>query len=197
MGKKKENDETLAGIKRIRRSQILSSFDVVFMVLVPIATVIAGYIATHPEVLGSDPTFVFYMVFFGLLVPLSVGMFGILRDSIELRLTGWSLFFIFGITSCISYLFFWLYHSSVETVPWHASQFYLLFTVGSFLSIGFGIGYPLFLKFNRLFLSRMREVGITETKLKFKSRIPNIVCYIMFIIGCILISIGLLLISQP
>lgn len=200
MRKKKENDEILAGIKRIRRSQILTSFDVVFMILVPIAVLVAGYIMTHPEVLiRFDPPFLYNLIVVTLALPLSMGIIGILMESIQYRLIGWWLFFIFGIFSYLSYSLFSLHQGVTEiTLGWQL-KVYSFFGFGSLL-IGFGAGDLFFEKIflNHLFLARTREVGITRTKIKEKlQKFPDKFLYALLIIGLILVLVGFLVIPLP
>lgn len=195
MASKKENKKILAETKRIRRTQILSSFDIVFIILLPIAVFISGYTATRPEVLiRFDPQFLHTIFIIVFVIPLFTGIIGILKDSIEYRLMGWYIFFISGIFSILSYPLFFYYQNVAETAVW---QVYFFFGIGS-LFIGIGAG-DLFLEkifLDSLFLPRMREVGITRTKIKAR-KFPNIVLCALTIFGIILVLIGMLVIPGP
>jgi len=196
MNKEKGNEEILAGIKSIRKGQILTSFDVVFMVLVPIASFIAGYIATHPEVqIRFDPQFIYYIFVSTLVVPLFFEIFGILNESIEYRLCGWWLFFVFGIFSYLSYSMFSQYRGiAVITSGWQF-KIYFFFGLGDLL-VGLGGGDLFFSKIflRRLFLPRMSEVGVTKVKMR---EFPDLINYTFVILGFVLIIIGRLLLPPP
>jgi len=194
MGKEKEN-EILTGIKRIRRSQILSSFDVVFVILLPILFFLYGYVMTHPEVIiRSDPQFLYVILGVVLVLPLSMWAIGILMDSIKYRLIGWNIFFVYGIFSILSYPLFFSYQNVAETFVW---QIYFFFGFGS-LFIGFGAG-DLFLEkvFLKLFfLPRLKEVGIAKTTIK-RRKVPDMILYAFLIAGLILVLVGFLVIPLP
>lgn len=195
----KENKKILAEIKRIRRSQILSSFDVVFIILVPIATLIAGYIATHPEILTRfDPSLIYSLLWLSLVAPLFIGLIGILMDSIEYRLMGWYTFFVFAIFSYLNYSLVSLYQEITgATLQISGSLVYFFLGIGSVL-IGIVIGDIFFheIFFGRLFSPRIKEVGMPKTKLKWQ-KTPSVVLCALLSIGLILVLVGMLVIPKP
>ncbi len=191
---KKENDEIRDGITCIRRSQIISSFDAVFMIIVPIITLVSGYITAHPEIfIGFDPQIIYTLVGFSLVFPIIIELCGILLDSLDFRLAAWGTFFMFGIFSYLNYSLVSFYQRITGvTLMAAGSSIYFLYGMGS-IFIGFAIGFIVFQRvfLEYVFLPRMKEVGMPKLKWFNLEKTPDRSIYAFFIIGCIFALIGM------
>lgn len=168
MSKIRKNGKLFTEIKRIREHQILSSFDTIFLILVPVTLFISGYIAIHPEILTLYvPSIIYFLFFLTFLFPLFPGVYGILKGSIKHRLGGWQIFFIFLISSSLLYIVFFPYWDI--KFEFMSERMRLIFGGYFYLGgmlMGIGVGTFLYVLFlNSIFFPRMREI---DTKIKAK-----------------------------
>jgi len=182
-------------IRHVREHQILSSFDTVFMILVPIALFITTYVATHPEVLiRFEPSILYFLLSFVFLFPLLQGIYGILRGSVKDRLSGWNLFFMFSIFVSVWYALLYPYRyieSPTEGMRWVFGGYFLIGSLIMAAGIGAFINH-LFL--NHFFYPRMEEI---DKRAKTRYPPPGIpvmkALTVLTVFGAIVIILGYLL----
>jgi hypothetical protein len=185
---KKEKDKIdriLTEVQHIRRGQILSSLDSVFMIGLPVLTLLVNF------VISGIYIGIFLPVLIILIGSLTFGILGILRDSIQDRLLGWWL--LLG-NLIFAYTFYTLVHEFSGVT---GSNSLLVWVFGSFmfgsLLLGIWLGELVFhFVFLKKFLSRMRKAGtiVTPHELLKKTKMISV----FGIVGAALIVLGIVLI---
>lgn len=184
----------LTELERIRKHQILSSFDTIFLILVPAITLVIGYFVTNIEVVSAVVPRNFYFIFvvFALFIPLVLGIYGILVGSVKYRMHGWFILFVFLWTSFVFYTFTNAYWGVIPVIGGPEIGFIigLGLYVGSFF-MGYGMGKGLLHAFwEQLLFKRLKKI---DKKIEIDFSLPKLDEHTQNRYG-ILIVIGFLII---
>lgn len=182
---KKKIDKILAEITRVRRHQILFSYDSVFLILFPVLTLLANFILTN--IYAGLSMYIFILLF----LALGIGILGMVRDSIKDRLLGW--WFLLG-TLIFAYIFVTLINGFGKVT---GTKTFLDLVIGLFLSgslaVGMWLGELIFhFYFLKRFLARLKEAGITVKKQELPHRTKMISFF--GVLGVFLLAVSFLLI---